>query len=165
MKSSPRGRIPPGSHLPAGNSSPRAQHEATARRGASNGPTGQNGSLKERKFSLLYRDVLDCASHVLRSKDEFQEKYRDTQDRIGKSEIAVREMILELEEDFKGRLNSVVRNLEHKILAEQDFAKSLCGTEANLRETMGLRFEKLVEKTVVDLKDWNADFCRDIAAK
>ena len=57
---SPRSNAP----APAAMSSP-------IRPAGGSGAAGNTGSLKERKFSLLYRDVLECAPHVLRSKEEF----------------------------------------------------------------------------------------------
>lgn len=115
---------------------------------------GHSGSLKERKFSLLYRDVLDCASHVLKSKDEFQAKYRETQERINRGEIAVREMILELEEDFKVRLGGAVKKVEGLCLAGDAELRKALELEKTLREGEGKKWSAGLERGMEGAKDW-----------
>ncbi|CAD7942834.1 unnamed protein product [Amoebophrya sp. A25] len=123
------------------------------------------GSLKERKFSLLYRDVLDCASHVLRSKDEFQEKYRETQERLGKTEIALRDQLHEVEDEVKSKILSSSRTMESKLLTSQEFLKKLLNSEKEERTHAVKKVECELERLAGELKEWNADFCRDLAAK
>eukprot|EP00392_Amoebophrya_sp_AT5.2_P003987 g3992.t1 len=124
-----------------------------------------SSSLKERKFSLLYRDVLDCASHVLRSKEEFQEKYRETQDRVGKTEISMRDMILEVEETCKSKLLANARSFETKILTAQEYFSKTLDAEKVGRQTDVEDLHKKLEAVQGDLKQWSADFVREVAAR